>query len=81
MVAGPNEFNLIPGWRDRNLYLQASPITVGERQAVIEEKISTTRVSDGGRGRYPSGRGGFRSEGFRGRGRFGGGRGYGRNEF
>lgn len=38
-------------------------------------------VSDGGRGRYPSGRGGFRNEGFRGRGRFGGGRGYGRNEF
>ncbi|CAI8610145.1 unnamed protein product [Vicia faba] len=61
--------------------LKASPITVGERQAVIEEKISTTRVSDGGRGRYPSGRGGFRNEGFRGRGRFGGGRGYGRNEF
>ncbi|WJX95603.1 hypothetical protein P8452_76901 [Trifolium repens] len=61
--------------------LKASPITIGERQAVIEEKISTTRVSDGGRGRYPSGRGGFRSEGFRGRGRFGGGRGYGRNEF
>ncbi|MCI11747.1 hypothetical protein A2U01_0032849, partial [Trifolium medium] len=33
----------MPGRRDRNLYLQASPITVGERQAVIEEKISTTR--------------------------------------
>ncbi|XP_027192414.1 nuclear transport factor 2 [Cicer arietinum] len=61
--------------------LKASPITVGERQAVIEEKISTTRVSDSGRGRYPSGRGGFRGENFRGRGRFGGGRGYGRSEF
>lgn len=61
--------------------LKASPITVGERQAVIEEKISSTRVSDSGRGRHPSGRGGFRGEGFRGRGRFGGGRGFGRNEF
>lgn len=38
-------------------------------------------VSGGGRGRYPSGRGGFRSESFRGRGKFGGGQGYGRNEF
>lgn len=38
-------------------------------------------VTGGGRGRYPSGRGGFRSESFRGRGKFGGGRGYGRNEF
>lgn len=34
-----------------------------------------------GRGRYPSGRGGFRNENFRGRGKFGGGRGYGRNEY
>ncbi|KAK7265871.1 hypothetical protein RJT34_33495 [Clitoria ternatea] len=61
--------------------LEASPITVGERQAVIEEKRTTTRVSGSGRGRYPSGKGGFRSDGFRGRGKFGGGRGYGRNEF
>ena len=38
-------------------------------------------VSGSGRGRFPSGRGGFRSESFRGRGKFGGGRGYGRNEF
>ncbi|KAK7330282.1 hypothetical protein VNO77_24472 [Canavalia gladiata] len=61
--------------------LEASPIIVGERQAVVEEKRTTTRVSGSGRGRYPSGRGNFRSESFRGRGKFGGGRGYGRNEF
>ncbi|XP_061364928.1 nuclear transport factor 2 [Gastrolobium bilobum] len=61
--------------------LEASPMTVGERQAVVEEKRTTTRVSGSGRGRYPSGRGGFRSESFRGRGKFGGGRSYGRNEF
>ncbi|KAJ1421811.1 RNA-binding domain superfamily [Sesbania bispinosa] len=61
--------------------LEASPIVVGERQAVVEEKRTTTRVSGSGRGRYPSGRGGFRSDSFRGRGKFGGGRGYGRNEF
>ncbi|KAE9602222.1 putative hydrolase [Lupinus albus] len=60
--------------------LEASPITIGERQAVVEEKRTTTRVSSSGRGRYPSGRGGLQSEGFRGRGRFGA-RGYGRNEF
>ncbi|CAJ1944198.1 unnamed protein product [Sphenostylis stenocarpa] len=61
--------------------LESSPITVGERQAVVEEKRTTTRVSGSGRGRYPSGRGGFRSDNFRARGKFGGGRGYGRNEF
>ncbi|TKY55019.1 Ras GTPase-activating protein-binding protein 1 [Spatholobus suberectus] len=61
--------------------LEASPITVGERQAVVEEKRTTTRVSGSGRGRYPSGRGGFRSDSFRARGKFGGGRSYGRNDF
>ncbi|KAI4335897.1 hypothetical protein L6164_014494 [Bauhinia variegata] len=61
--------------------LKASPITVGDRQAVIEEKRTTTRVSGSGRGRYPSGRSGFRNDSFRNRGKFGGGRGYGRNEF
>ncbi|XP_047160426.1 nuclear transport factor 2 isoform X1 [Vigna umbellata] len=61
--------------------LEASPISVGERQAVVEEKRTTTRVSGSGRGRYPPGRGGFRSDSFRARGKFGGGRGYGRNEF
>ena len=60
--------------------LEASPITVGERQAVVEEKRTTTRVSGSGRGRY-SGRGGFRSDSFRARGKFGSGRGYSRNEF
>ncbi|KAG4378655.1 hypothetical protein AAZX31_17G076800 [Glycine max] len=60
--------------------LEASPITVGERQAVVEEKRTTTRVSGSGRGRH-SGRGSFRSDSFRARGKFGGGRGYGRNEF
>ncbi|KAK9274367.1 hypothetical protein L1049_019181 [Liquidambar formosana] len=39
------------------------------------------RVSSSGRGRYTSGRGGFRSDSFRGHGNFGGGRGYSRNEF
>lgn len=34
-----------------------------------------------GRGRFPSGRFGFRNDSFKGRGNFGGGRGYGRNEF
>ncbi|XLR52469.1 hypothetical protein S83_003141 [Arachis hypogaea] len=64
-----------------NSALEASPITVSDRQAVIEEKRTTTRVSGSGRGRFPSGRGGFRSDSFRGRAKFGGGRGYGRNEF
>lgn len=62
--------------------IEASPITIGGRQAVVEEKRTTTRVVSSSRGRYPSGRGGFRNENFRGRGNFGGGgRGYGRNEF
>ena len=38
-------------------------------------------VGNSGRGRYPAGRGGFRSDSFRGRGNFGGGRAHGRNEF
>uniref|UniRef100_A0A803M0R5 Uncharacterized protein n=1 Tax=Chenopodium quinoa TaxID=63459 RepID=A0A803M0R5_CHEQI len=66
--------------------IEASPILIGSRKAVIEEKRTTTRVSaaatpNSGRGRYPSSRGGFRSESFRGRGNFGGGRGYGRSDF
>ncbi|XP_020537475.1 nuclear transport factor 2 isoform X2 [Jatropha curcas] len=60
--------------------LEASPINVGDRQAIVEEKKTNTRVSSSGRGRYPSGRGGFRSDSFKNRGNFGG-RGYGRNEF
>ncbi|XP_030534587.2 nuclear transport factor 2-like [Rhodamnia argentea] len=63
--------------------LEASPIAIGDHQAVVEEKRTTTRVtgnSGGSRGRYSS-RGGFRSDSFRGRGIYGGGRGYGRNDF
>ncbi|XP_039058094.1 nuclear transport factor 2-like isoform X3 [Hibiscus syriacus] len=63
--------------------LEASPITIGDRQAAVEEKRTSTRVVSSGRGRYESGKGGFRSDSFRGRGNFindrGGG--YGRNEF
>ncbi|XP_057466197.1 nuclear transport factor 2-like isoform X3 [Actinidia eriantha] len=61
--------------------IQASPITIGGRQVDVEEKRTTTRVGSSGRGRYPSGRGGFWSDSFRGRGNFGGGRAHGRNEF
>ncbi|XVE56798.1 hypothetical protein DITRI_Ditri04bG0039800 [Diplodiscus trichospermus] len=62
--------------------LEASPITVGDRQAAVEEKRTNTRVGSSGRARYASGKGGFRSDSFRGRGNFGGGRGgYGRTEF
>ncbi|ERN07552.1 ras GTPase-activating protein-binding protein 2 isoform X2 [Amborella trichopoda] len=57
--------------------LKASPITIGGRQAFVEEKRTTTRV---GRGRFPQGRGGFRNDGFRGRGNYGG-RGYSRGDF
>ncbi|XP_042484673.1 nuclear transport factor 2-like isoform X1 [Macadamia integrifolia] len=60
---------------------EASPITIGGRQAVVEEKRpSSSRVNN--RGRFPSGRGnGFRNDGARGRGNYGNGRGYGRNDF
>ncbi|XP_039005403.1 nuclear transport factor 2-like isoform X2 [Hibiscus syriacus] len=62
--------------------LEASPITIGDRQAAVEEKRTSTRVGSSGRGRYASGKGVFRSDSFRGRGNFGSGRGgYGRNEF
>ncbi|CAO2816380.1 unnamed protein product [Amaranthus hypochondriacus] len=57
--------------------IQASPIVVGGRQAFAEIKKTSTRV-DSGRGRFPSGRGGFRGDNFRGRGGYGGGgRGFG----
>ncbi|PHT55178.1 hypothetical protein CQW23_03664 [Capsicum baccatum] len=59
--------------------IQASPITIGGRQAVVEMKRTTTRGN--ARGRFTPGRGGFRNDNFRGRGNFGGGRSYGRNEF
>ncbi|GER49309.1 nuclear transport factor 2 family protein [Striga asiatica] len=57
--------------------IQESPITIGDRQATVEIKRTTTRVG-GGRGRFTSSRGGFRNENFRGRGNFSG-RVYGRN--
>ncbi|KAJ0236322.1 Nuclear transport factor 2 [Hirschfeldia incana] len=58
--------------------LEASPITIGDRQVVLEEKKTNTRGGNngGGRGRYFGGRGSFRNESFR------GGRGsYGRGEY
>ncbi|KAI4346676.1 hypothetical protein L6164_007552 [Bauhinia variegata] len=71
-----------------NSALQASPITIGGRPAVVEIKRTTTRVGTSpsatpiGRGRFPSGKGGFRNDSFRGRGRnYGGGRGFGRNDY
>uniref|UniRef100_A0A5B7CAF6 Putative ras GTPase-activating protein-binding protein 2 n=1 Tax=Davidia involucrata TaxID=16924 RepID=A0A5B7CAF6_DAVIN len=60
--------------------IQASPITIGGRQAAVEIKRTTTRVGSG-RGMFSPGRGGFRNDSFRGRGNFGSGRGYGRNDF
>ncbi|XP_022736224.1 ras GTPase-activating protein-binding protein 2 [Durio zibethinus] len=62
--------------------LEASPITIGDRRAAVEEKRTNTRVGSSGKARYTSGKGGFRSDSFRARGNFGSGRGgYGRNEF
>ncbi|XVF54439.1 hypothetical protein PTKIN_Ptkin05aG0180300 [Pterospermum kingtungense] len=63
--------------------LEASPITIGDRQAAVEEKRTNTRVVSSGRARYSLGKGGFRSDSFKARGNFGSGRGggYGRNEF
>ncbi|XP_024964563.1 ras GTPase-activating protein-binding protein 1-like isoform X3 [Cynara cardunculus var. scolymus] len=58
--------------------IKAPSIMIGNRQVVVEEKRTTTRVGSGGRGRYTSGRGGG---GFRGRGGYFGGRSFGRNEF
>ncbi|KAL9252839.1 Nuclear transport factor 2-like protein [Drosera capensis] len=75
--------------------IQASPILIGGRKAVVEMKRTTSRV-EGGRGRFPSSRGAYRSDGFRGdsfqrdgfrndgvrgRGGFSGGRGYGRSDY
>lgn len=65
----------------RGSALKASPITIGDHRALIEEKRTTTQVANSGRGRYSLGRGGFRNDSFRGRRNFGGGRGYGRNDF
>ncbi|XP_076945564.1 nuclear transport factor 2-like [Bidens hawaiensis] len=58
--------------------IEASPVVIGGRNTVAEEKRST--YSKGARGRFPVGRGGggFRNEDLRGRGSYGGGRGYNR---
>ncbi|KAG8659623.1 nuclear transport factor 2 isoform X2 [Manihot esculenta] len=67
-----------------NSAIQASPMTIGGRQAVIEIKRTSSRAADAvssGRGRLPSGRAGFHSDSFRSRGNFGGSWGTGRNEF
>ncbi|KAI0525170.1 hypothetical protein KFK09_004562 [Dendrobium nobile] len=66
--------------------IKSSPITIGGRQAFVEEKRTTTRVvngvvTNGGRGRYLAGRGNYRNDNFRGRGGYGGNQGYGRTEF
>ncbi|KAK4383566.1 Nuclear transport factor 2 [Sesamum angolense] len=59
--------------------IKASPITIGDRQAAVEIKRTTTRVGSG-RGRFTSSRGGFHNDNFRGRGNFGSGRTYVRND-
>ncbi|GAV74855.1 RRM_1 domain-containing protein/NTF2 domain-containing protein, partial [Cephalotus follicularis] len=60
--------------------LEASPITIGDHEAAVEEKRTNSRVGSSGRGRYSTGRVGFRNDSLRARGNFSGGRGYGRNE-
>ncbi|XP_016450024.2 nuclear transport factor 2 isoform X1 [Nicotiana tabacum] len=61
--------------------IEASPISIGGRQAVVEEKKSTNSRGNN-RARFQSGRGfGYRNDGVRGRGNYGGGRGYGRGDF
>nr|XP_048336465.1 nuclear transport factor 2-like isoform X1 [Ziziphus jujuba var. spinosa] len=57
--------------------IEASPISINGRPAVVEEKRSTNRGNN--RGRFSSARSnGYRNEGTRGRGSYGSGRGYGR---
>ncbi|KAI7735703.1 hypothetical protein M8C21_032263 [Ambrosia artemisiifolia] len=58
--------------------IEASPITINGKNAVVEEKRSTNSRG-GNRGRFVGGRGpGFRNDGMRNRGNYGGGRGYNR---
>ncbi|XP_064958601.1 nuclear transport factor 2-like isoform X2 [Musa acuminata AAA Group] len=71
--------------------IEASPITIGGRQAIVQEKRTTTRVvngvvtnsnsGSGGRGRFQLGRGAFRNDNFRGRGNFVSNMSFRRNEF
>ncbi|XP_019157040.1 PREDICTED: ras GTPase-activating protein-binding protein 2-like [Ipomoea nil] len=69
------------GLNSMNNAIQDSPIMIGDRQAVVEIKRTTTRVGMG-RGRFGSGRG-FRNDRLREHGDFrGGGRSsYGRGDF
>ncbi|XP_062151039.1 nuclear transport factor 2-like isoform X3 [Alnus glutinosa] len=64
-----------------NSAIQASPITIGGRKAVVEIKRTTTRVGSSGRGRFSSGRGSYRNDSFKSRGNYGGVRGFSRNEY
>ncbi|XP_057769718.1 nuclear transport factor 2-like isoform X2 [Salvia miltiorrhiza] len=59
--------------------IKASPITIGDRQAAVEIKRTTTRVG-GGRGRFTPSRGGYRNDSFRGRGNYNDGRTYVRSD-
>ncbi|CAL9064807.1 unnamed protein product [Musa banksii] len=71
--------------------IEASPVMIGGRQAIVEEKRTTTRVVNGvvtnngtgnsGRGRFQLGRGAFRNDNFWGRGSFSSNMGYRKNEF
>ncbi|KAI7984368.1 Nuclear transport factor 2 [Camellia lanceoleosa] len=62
--------------------IEASPVTIGGRQAFVEEKRSTNSRVNNNRGRFSTGRGsGFRNEGVRGRANYGSGRGYNRGDF
>ncbi|XP_020572885.1 ras GTPase-activating protein-binding protein 1-like [Phalaenopsis equestris] len=65
--------------------IKSSPITIGGRQAFVEEKRTTTRVingvvtntnNGGGRGRYLAGRGNYRNDNFRARSGYGANQGY-----
>ncbi|XP_041002663.1 nuclear transport factor 2-like isoform X1 [Juglans microcarpa x Juglans regia] len=64
-----------------NSAIQASPIIIGGRKVVVEIKRTTARVDISGRGRFSSGRGGYRSDSFKSRGSYSGGWAYGRNEY
>ncbi|KAL6136632.1 hypothetical protein ACLB2K_061927 [Fragaria x ananassa] len=64
-----------------NSAIQASPITIGGLQATIEIKKTNTRIGNSGSGSFSSGRGGFRSDSFRGHGSYGGARSLVRNEY
>ncbi|XP_051117751.1 nuclear transport factor 2-like isoform X2 [Andrographis paniculata] len=58
--------------------IKASPVMIGDRQAFVDIKRTTTR--GGGRGRFTSSRGGFRSDNFRGPGNLNNNRTYVRSD-